>query len=220
MDTSRAISDYLNDKCRDYSSLPHRDLYDLLKYKEVDIEKEKDIMFRKKLDYFSLANHLKQAMLRDTGYKQLKPYFRHEIGLNDDDAKRAANRYNSACKTYKNFDIIVKNVAYFPKIDIRDLTLSQLKLAVKMEWLYLHNASLRSDGEKRPANDELDQQQVDWNDVYKVEDVIFNSNWYKDHLSEKVYCPSELGYPKSKFHLSLNLGTIMFLKYACLYFSE
>ena len=148
MDTSRAISDYLTAKCRDYSSLPHRDLYDLLKYKEVDIEKEKDIMFRKKLDYFSLANHLKQAMLRDTGYKQLKPYFRYEIGLNEDDAKRAANRYNSACKTYNNFNIIVKNVACFPKIDIRDLTLCQLKLAVKMEWLHLHNASLSSDVKK------------------------------------------------------------------------
>ena len=67
-------------------------------------------------------------MLLQTGYKQLKRYFVNEIGLEDTDAKLAADKYNKAARTYKNFNQIIRNIAAHPKLNIRDHTITELHL--------------------------------------------------------------------------------------------
>ena len=173
----RAIMDYFNLKFRQYSTLSHRAIVHELKHKvEVDIEEEKNIIFRKRLDFFTLAKSLRVAMEIQTGYKQLKRYFRNEIGLDETEAKSAADRYNAASRTYDKFPVIIQNVAEFPKIDIRDLPINELPLAVNKSWLRIRSASVRCtkrNDDTRRANE------IDWNNVNETVQSIAASDWYK-----------------------------------------
>ena len=133
--------------------LSHREVLQSLHYKEyVEIEEEKDKIFKKRLDYFLLAKCLKEAMVNQTGFSQFKRYFVHEIGMDDHEAQRAADQYNRAYRTYNNFDVIVRNVAEFPKIDIRDLPINELPLAVNKDWVRRRAAMVI--GKKKKADDD------------------------------------------------------------------
>ena len=193
-----AISDYINAKCRDYELLSHRDIYDLIRHKdEIDIPRMKDVLFKKRLDYFTLAKYLKVSMLRDTGYKQLKKYFRYEMDMEEKQAQLAADRYNSASRTYDKFDIIIKNLSEFPKIDIRDLSIVELRLAVNIEWVRLRSASIHLNGKKREANEDIGQpqKQVNWGKVYQHADTVRQEDWYQENKLD----PSFMGEIMDKY---------------------
>ena len=77
------IIDYLHEKRVAYSVLSHRQVLQSLRFKEyIEIEEKKDEVFKKRMDFFVLAKCLKEAMVWETGYRQLKRYLVNEIGLN------------------------------------------------------------------------------------------------------------------------------------------
>ena len=96
------------------------------------------------------------------------------MDMEEKEAQLAADRYNSASRTYDKFDIIIKNLSEFPKIDIRDLSIVELRLAVNMEWVRLRSASIHLNGKKREANEDIGQpqKQVNWGKVYQHADGV------------------------------------------------
>ena len=69
------IMDYFREKTVVYSLLSHREVLESLHYKEyVEIEEEKNEIFKKRLDYFVLAKCLKEAMVNQTGFSQFKRF--------------------------------------------------------------------------------------------------------------------------------------------------
>ena len=87
------IQQYFENKRRSYSQLNHAAIVNMLYHKEyVEIEDLKEVLFEKRLDYFSLAHQSKESMLLQTGYKQLNRYFVNEIGLSVVAAKSVADK--------------------------------------------------------------------------------------------------------------------------------
>ena len=169
--------DYFREKSVQYSLMFHREILESIQHKEyIDLENKKNEVFQERLDYYVLAKCLKEAMLVQTGYKQFKRYFSEEIGMNDERATIAANKYNLAFRTYKKFDVIVKNVAEFPKVDIRDIPINELPLAVEKDWVRRRSAMIK--GTKRKAVDAGCNYDV--GSVEESVQQIFSSEWYKN----------------------------------------
>ena len=100
--------DYLDEKKVAYSILSHRQVLQSLRFKEyVEIEEKKDEVFKKRMDFFVLAKCLREAMVRETGYRQLKRYLMNEIGMDQEDARSTADSYNQGCRTHDKFLVIV-----------------------------------------------------------------------------------------------------------------
>ena len=188
----KCIMDYFDQKRNEYSLLTRNELMEWLLSKEyTEIEDLKDKIFKKRLDYFLLAKCLKEKMLRETGYKQLKRYLVYEFGMEDTDAKEAAIKYNKACWTYDSFGRIIRNVALFPNVDIRDLNINQIQLAVTEDWVRRHNAMLR--GVNKRKNEELIDQNnssVNWAEVETSFRYLQSCNWYKKAKSD----PSQMAF--------------------------
>lgn len=158
-----------------------------IEYKE--IEELKDELFRKRLDYFVLAKCLKERMILESSYKQLKRYLVSVKGMDSDEAQLCSNKYNRACRTYDKFPLIIKNVSSFPKIDIRDLNINQLHMAVNMAWLHRHNAiQLRMDQSHKDPTDI--HSTIDWADVETSVQFLQTCAWYKKARTN----PSEMAY--------------------------
>ena len=177
MDAS-AITTYLADKKQEYSRLQSHQLVQHLHYKEyVEIETKKDELFKKKIEFISMAKSLREAMVRDTGYRQLKRYFVEMIGMADEDAKHAADKYNEGSRIYDKFPKILQNLSNCPALDIRDLTIHELSLAGSQNWVIRRTALSKS--KKKPANGTVPAP-IDWNDVQLRVDDIVARNWFDD----------------------------------------
>ena len=177
MDAS-AITTYLADKKQEYSQLQSHQLVQYLHYKEyVEIETKKDELFQKKIEFISMAKSLREAMVRDTGYRQLKRYFVEMIGMADEDAKHAADKYNEGSRIYDKFPKILQNLSNCPALDIRDLTIHELSLAGSQNWVIRRTALSKS--KKKPANGTVPAP-IDWNDVQLTVDDIVARNWFDD----------------------------------------
>ena len=184
------VTHYFEERIIEFSKLSGEVIIcnlNLIEYK--DIEDIKDELFKKRLDYFVLAKCLKERMLLESKYKQLKRYLVSIKGMESDEAQLCANKYNRACKTYERFSVIIKNISAFPKIDIRDLNINQLHMAVNMDWLQRHNSiQHRMD---RISKDPSDiHNSIDWADVETSLHHLRTSEWYKKALSN----PSEMAY--------------------------
>ena len=92
----------------------------------VDIEDKKSNLFLNRIDFICMANSLKVAMQRESGYKQLKRYLTSECGMSAGIAQHYADKYNEGSRIYNKFPLIVNNCARCHGIDIRDLTLKEL----------------------------------------------------------------------------------------------
>ena len=139
------VIDYFKLKHREFSRLTQHELFNSLLVNEYrDMEELKDSIFKRRLEYFTLAKCLKEKMISETGRKQLKRYLVVEFGMHDERARKTAKQYNAACRTYDKFRNILRNVSLFPKIDVRDLNIKQLQLAVNENWLRRYNAMLPS----------------------------------------------------------------------------
>ena len=172
------IMDYLQRKTTEFSLLSHHEVLNSLRYKElVEIEDLKDEIFKKRLDFFVLANCLKEAMMFQTGYKQLKRYLVNEIGLDDQKARVTAEKYNKASRTYKKLTTIIRNIAAYPKLDIRDLSIAELHLAVREDWVRRRSALIKR-VEQNTVNGNS-QAPVDWGDVQQTAQYIFSTDWFK-----------------------------------------
>ena len=173
-----AITNYLADKKQEYSRLLSHQLVQYLHYKEyVEIETKKDELFKKKMEFISMAKSLREVMVRDTGYRQLKRYFVEMIGMADEDAKHAADKYNEGSRIYDKFPKILQNISNCPALDIRDLTIHELSLAGTQNWVIRRTALSKS--KKKPANGTVPAP-IDWNDVQLTVDDIVARNWFDD----------------------------------------
>ena len=173
-----AITTYLTDKKQEYSQFPSHQLVQYLHYKEyVEIETKKDELFKKKIEFISMSKSLREVMVRDTGYRQLKRYFVEMIGMADEEAKHAADKYNEGSRIYDKFSKVLQNVSNCPGLDIRDLTIHELSLAGTQNWV-IRRAAL-SKSKKKPANGTIPAA-IDWNDVQLTVDDIVASNWFDD----------------------------------------
>ena len=73
-----------------------------------------------------MSKSLREVMVRDTGYRQLKRYFVEMIGMADEDAKHAADKYNEGNRIYDKFPKVLQNISNCPGLDIRDLTIHDI----------------------------------------------------------------------------------------------
>ena len=191
------ITTYLADKKMEYSRLHSRQLLQSLHLKEyVEIETKKDELFMKKMEFISMSKSLREVMVRETGYRQLKRYFVQEIGMTDEDATHAADKYNEGSRIYDKFPQIVMNLSICPALDIRDLTIHELSLAGKLNWVIRRSALVK--GNKRElgnGNGIPVPTPVDWNDVQLSVSNIVATKWYDDakgnphlvaHIMEKI----------------------------------
>ena len=112
-------------------------------------------------------------MQRETGYRQLKRYLTSEYGMSDAVAKHNADKYNEGSRIYNKFPLIVNNCVHCYGIDIRDLTIKELSLAVNMSWLIRRAALTKSKKKAVPDDVALD---VDFASVQKSVEQILASN--------------------------------------------
>ena len=109
------VMEYLREKHTEFSLLSRNEILESLLSKEyVEIEYLKGLVFKKRLEYFLLAKCLREKMLFETRYKQLKRYLVDEVRMENEEAKETAKKYNKACRTFDSFAIIVRNDASFP----------------------------------------------------------------------------------------------------------
>ena len=83
---SHAITTYLSDKKNEYSRLHSHQLLQLHVKEYIEIETKKDELFQKKMEFISMSKSLREVMVRDTGYRQLKRYFVDMIRMTDEDS--------------------------------------------------------------------------------------------------------------------------------------
>lgn len=175
---SHAIITYLSEKEKEYSRLHSHQLLQCLHVKEyIEIETKKDELFQKKMEFISMSKSLRVAMVRDTGYRQLKRYFVDMIRMTDDDATYAADKYNEGSRIYDKFPQILKNLSRCPELDIRDLTIHELSLAGKPSWVLRRSALVRNKQKPSP-NSTANTPPVDWADVQLSVDDITASQWF------------------------------------------
>ena len=171
-----AILDIFEEKKTEYFAFSGAELLTSLNVVEyIDIEDKKGHLFLNRIEFICMANGLKLAMQRESGYKQLKRYLTLECGMSDAIAQHNADKYNEGSRIYNKFPLIVNNCARCHGIDIRDLTLKELSLAINMTWL-VRRAVLTKDKKKAVPQDVAVY--VDMASVQQSVDQIFASNWY------------------------------------------
>ena len=141
----------------------------------IHIEDKKRELFLKRIDFICMVKSLKIAMARESGYKQLKRYLITECGMNDADAQHNADKYDEGSRIYDKFSLIVDNCAQCPDIDIRDLTVKELALAVNLSWVIRRGALIKTKAKVVPADLLV---QVDLASVQQSVDQILTSDWY------------------------------------------
>ena len=99
---SHAILTYLSEKEKEYLCLHSHQLLQCLHVKEyIEIETKKDELFQKKMEFISMSKSLRVAMVRDTGYRQLKRYFVDMIWMTD--VTYTADKYDEGSRIYDKF---------------------------------------------------------------------------------------------------------------------
>ena len=174
---SLAITTYLSDRKTEYSRLHTRQILQALHVKEyVEIENKKDELFKKKMEFLSMSKSLREVMLRETGHRQLKRYLVDMIGMTNDAATHAADKYNEGSRIYDKFPQVLRNLSRCPELDIRDLTIHELSLAGKPSWVLRRSALLGN--KKKPSANKTIATPVDWADVQLSVDDITASQWF------------------------------------------
>ena len=141
----------------------------------IDIEDKKRSLFLNRIDFICMANCLKIAMQRESGYKQLKRYLTTEYGMSEAIAQHNADKYNEGSRIYNKFPLIVNNCAQCHGIDIRDLTIKELSLAINMSWLVRRAVLTKAKKKVVPRDVAVD---VDLASVQQSVDQMLSSNWY------------------------------------------
>ena len=128
------------------------------------------------MEFISMSKSLRDVMVRETGYRQLKRYFVEMIGMREDEATHAADKYNEGSRIFDKFPQILQNLSSCPELDIRDLTVHELSLAGKQSWVLRQSALVRN--KQKPSANATFTTPVDWSDVQSSVDDITNSQWF------------------------------------------
>ena len=191
----RNIRQYIREKddefCRMSGDLVIQRLDDNMR----EIKRLQVTIFQKRMDYFVLAGCLHRRMEVESGHKQLKRYLVQELGMDDREATLDAQKYNKAYRTLKKFDKIVENVSRCPNIEIEDLTISQLHLAVRESWVKRFSA-MHGRVEPKVPGANPNGMDVDWGEVDASFRQLQASNWYqkaKNSPAEMAHVMNSLG---------------------------
>ena len=95
--------------------------------------------------------------------------------MTDAVAKQCTDKYNEGNRIYKKFPLIVNNCTQCLGIDIRDLTVKELSLAVNISWLIRRAALTKSKQKAVPQDVAFD---VVFMSVQQSVEQILASNWY------------------------------------------
>jgi hypothetical protein len=186
----------------------HQILQGLRQKENVEIEDRKTALFRSKLDFVCLAKCLREAMLRDTGFRQLKRFFLGMFNMFDEEATTLADKYNEGVRVYDRMDRILENINYVVDVDIRDLSLHELSLAHNKSWL-IRRSTLSKKKMRKKANHRGQPgllAAVDWPDVQNSVNYLQRQNWFltiqhdhdvvstvMDHVSDRMLYKSITG---------------------------
>ena len=116
----------------------------------VEIEDKKDELFFKRIDYIAMALSFKANMEFGSNMKQVKTYLKKVLLMKEHQAQTNADKINLACRVSKNLEGIVSNCAK-SGVDIRDLSLKELSLAINLSWV-IRKKSLSRIRTKVPVN--------------------------------------------------------------------
>ena len=197
---SASIMQHLQMQWNNFSPQNGAILLQHLNHKEyVDIEDKKTALFKSKLDFLVLSKCIREAMVRDTGYRQLKRYFVNMFNMPDDQAAHAADKYNEGCRVFDRFDQVIQNVEETSGLDIRDLTLHELALAHRKNWVIRRATISKKKKKSTPGNQGGVLEDVDWADVENSVNNLTTQNWFiqnnqsppviaivMDHISDRV----------------------------------
>ena len=172
------ILEYLEEQHALYLPLGSNELLNSLNAMEfIHIDDKKRELFFNKIEYICMSKSLKNAMERETGWKQLKRFFTDECGMENTLAQHNADKYNAGCRIYDKFPQIVKNCAQSSCVDIRDLSLNDLSLAINMSWVLRRAALSKTKSRKKPTHPD-NAVDVDVASINQSVDEIRASNWY------------------------------------------
>ena len=171
-----SIIEIFEEKKTQYFTFSGEELITALNVMEyIDIEDKKRSLFLNRIEFICMANCLKIAMQRESGYKQLKRYLTTEYGMSEAIAQHNADKYNEGSRIYNKFPLIVNNCAQCHGIDIRDLTIKELSLAINMSWLVRRAVLTKAKKKVVPRDVAVD---VDLASVQQSVDQMLSSNWY------------------------------------------
>ena len=175
MDES-TILEYFEEKQLEYRHYSCEQLMHILNFTEhVEIEERRNALFFKRVEYICKAENFKSAIERDKGCKQIKRYLKKYCGIEDELATHTADKLNSACRVHAHFTKIVSNCSKCTNVDIRDLTIKELSLAVNISWV-IRRSVLTKPNKKVPSNIPIE---IDEGSVLRSIEELLNSGWYE-----------------------------------------
>ena len=107
----------------------------------------------------AIAKVFRNKLYDLSGYRYVKSYLK-QIGYNPEEAEQLSKRINEASWVYDNLQLIVNNLARFPSINIRRLSMRQLYLARDIHWCFRYVEDHRKTSNKP---DELAYSEEDFN---------------------------------------------------------
>lgn len=107
---AESVLRFIDERRRHLGSLNCSQLMGWLNYTEyVDIEEKKNCLFEKRIEYVTMAECFKNAMERESGFKQVKRYLKKYGGMSDELAQKNADKINRASRVYKQIPTIIQN---------------------------------------------------------------------------------------------------------------
>ena len=171
------IMHYLSRQQTNYKELGSTAIITALNHNEYhEREVKKDEIFLKRLDFICLCSSLKESVLIESGYKQLKRYFMNSLKMDESLAKSSADKYNEGARVFNRFDEVVKNCEKCNFVDIRDLNVHEYFLALNLSWVMRRNATLETKM-TIPINAEFVE--IDQASVNECVQGILRSDWFK-----------------------------------------
>ena len=120
-----------------------------------------------------MAQCSKHAIIRESEYKQVKRYLNKYCGMRDDMTQKNVDKINLACRVFNNLTTIIRNCTKWG-IDIRELTLKGLLLAISSSWVLKRSDSSKLSS-KVPAEAKV---QIKHASVESSINEILHSGWY------------------------------------------
>ena len=188
------IREYIGMKDGEFCRMSGEEVTQQLTEKKRELKEMQQVAFKKRMDYFVLAGCLHRRMQVESGHKQLKRYLVQELGMEDGEARKDAQKYNKAYRTLKKFPQIVENVSRCSNLHIEDLNIAQLQLAVNSSWVKRFSAMHGRVEPKVPGSGD-NGFDVNWRSVDASFRQLQSSDWYqtaKDSPTEMAYVMNSL----------------------------
>ena len=143
-------------------------LQDVLAMFELHEQRESrtlEAVFNEVLDTTVYAKLVKDLVFRNTGYRNLKSYFKTvQPNEEDKELQKRADSINHAAKVYDGIGKIYENLQQIRDfVDIRPLSLNMLFEARNLNWCYSYAERIRGSSKRKP--DELEYSEADFQNL-------------------------------------------------------